>query len=149
MRLSALTETLRFELTGVAALGDEHTRAVADQMAAVLEGTLSMRLLELTGQLALEVSGQLPSGRVEVRLAGQDPEFVYVDDEPDPRAPDAEELSARITLRLSEALKNRVEEAAAREGLSVNSWLVRALARATSGERRSGPGRRLTGFGRS
>ena len=38
--------------------------------------------------------------------------------------------TSRITLRLPEQLKARVEDAAGREGLSVNSWLIRALTRA-------------------
>ena len=33
---------------------------------------------------------------------------------------------SRINLRLPDGLKARVEEAAEREGLSVNAWLVRA-----------------------
>jgi hypothetical protein len=36
--------------------------------------------------------------------------------------------TARINLRLPEHLKGRIEEAATREGLSVNAWLVRAAA---------------------
>jgi hypothetical protein len=35
---------------------------------------------------------------------------------------------SRINLRLPDRLKSRVEQAAANEGLSVNSWLVRAAA---------------------
>ena len=85
------------------------------------------------------------------RLAGQEPELVFVDEEPDPGAV-GDDLSARITLRLPEGLKGQVEAAAAREGVSVNTWLVRALARAVESRPRSGPGghgRRLTGYGRS
>ena len=38
--------------------------------------------------------------------------------------------TARITLRLPESLKQRVEERSARQSISVNSWLVRAIAAA-------------------
>jgi HicB-like protein involved in pilus formation len=58
---------------------------------------------------------------------------------------------ARISLRLPEGLKVAIEAAATREGVSVNAWLVRSIARAVSGGgggRRSA-GNRLTGFGRS
>jgi hypothetical protein len=56
--------------------------------------------------------------------------------------------TARINLRLPEALKARVEDAAAGAGLSVNAWLVRALGAAVdpqatpprSGSRPSGGG---------
>ena len=45
--------------------------------------------------------------------------------------PDAEEgETLRITLRLPEQLKARVDEAAGRLGVSVNTWLVRAVATA-------------------
>jgi len=63
-----------------------------------------------------------------------------------------EVLVARISLRLPEGLKSAVEAAASREGVSVNTWLVRSLARLVSsgaGGGRRGPGNRLTGFGRS
>jgi hypothetical protein len=46
---------------------------------------------------------------------------------------------ARINLRLPDQLKTRVEQAAGSEGLSVNTWLVRAAAAALE---RSDPGRR-------
>ena len=63
---------------------------------------------------------------------------------------------ARINLRLPEQLKTRVEEAADREGLSINTWLVRAAAtavdRAEGGARgeRGTPrgGQQYTGWGR-
>ena len=105
-------------------------------------------------EAALEVSQQLPSGHVEIRLSGQDPSFVYVEEEADEAPPAAAgdvELVARISLRLPEALKAAVEAAAAGEGVSVNTWLVRSLTRLVSsgGGGRRGPGNRLTGFGRS
>ena len=59
-------------------------------------------------------------------------------------------LTARITLRLPENLKATIKLVAGREGMSINTWLVRALARAVSTPstpRRSS--NRLTGFGRS
>jgi predicted HicB family RNase H-like nuclease len=70
-----------------------------------------------------------------------------------PAAEPGEDSGARITLRLPESLKAQVEAAAARDGVSVNSWIISALARtiSTEGTRRgTGPGRRrLTGYGRS
>jgi predicted HicB family RNase H-like nuclease len=61
-----------------------------------------------------------------------------------------EAFSARITLRLPESLKQRVESAAARDGASVNTWLVQALQRSVEPPRSmSGSRNRLTGYGRS
>ena len=101
---------------------------------------------------AVELNAQLPNGHVEVRLAGRDPELVYVEDAPreaQPQPAAAEEgASARITLRLADALKDQVEAAAASGGVSVNTWIVRTLARAvTTPARRSR--NRLTGFAES
>ena len=85
-----------------------------------------------------------------MRLAGRDPELVYVEDAPQPAEPVAAEdgASARISLRLADSLKDQVEGAAAREGVSVNTWIIRTLARAvTHPARRSR--NRLTGFAES
>ncbi|MGP3964795.1 hypothetical protein ACTWPT_53470 [Nonomuraea sp. 3N208] len=41
--------------------------------------------------------------------------------------------TSRISLRVPEHLKPRIEEAAARDGLSVNAWLVRAVSAALEG----------------
>ena len=89
-----------------------------------------------------------------MRVSGQDPTLVYVPEEAEEAAPQASgdlELVARISLRLPEPLKAAVEAAAAREGVSVNTWLVRSITRLVSsgGGGRRGPGNRLTGFGRS
>ncbi|UNX53164.1 toxin-antitoxin system HicB family antitoxin [Georgenia sp. TF02-10] len=52
--------------------------------------------------------------------------------------PDADAgATSRTTLRLPDHLKAQVELAAARDGISVNSWLVRAVAAAL--ERSAGP----------
>jgi predicted HicB family RNase H-like nuclease len=87
-----------------------------------------------------------------VRLSGQDPELVYVGEEPEEPAAGAESaFTARITLRLPEQLKVTIEAAASREGISVNSWIVRALSRSTSagGGQAVQSGNRLTGYARS
>ena len=97
----------------------------------------------------MELNAQLPSGHVEIRLAGQDPALVFVGEEEAPPEPSADDgLTARITLRLPEVLKASIEVAATREGVSVNSWLVRALSRGVAGPvQRSG--KRLRGFAQS
>jgi len=61
-----------------------------------------------------------------------------------PVMPEGEEgAAARISFRLTEHLKGRIEEAAAQAGLSVNAWLVRAASAALeSGDRGSRSDRR-------
>ena len=149
MEMARFLAGLESDLAAVAAVGDEQTAAAAERLIHAIRGSAGFRLLDVLGEAALEVSGQLPSGHVEVRLSGQDPALVYVgeaEEEPEP-APD-DGLTSRITLRLPEALKASVEAAAAREGISVNSWLVRALSRSTvPPTQRSG--NRLRGFAQS
>jgi hypothetical protein len=152
MELAPHVDALVRDLTAIAAVGDDATSQAAARLAAALKASAGLRLLDALSEAALELGEQLPGGHVEVRLAGQDPSLVYVEDEPAPTAPSGEEnLSVRITLRLPEGLKVAVEGAAARDGVSVNTWLVRALARAVSSwaSRGSGSGNRLQGFARS
>ena len=151
MQVDGYVEAVREDLARVAAVGDEPTARAAELLAAALESSLARRLQEALTEAALELSAQLQHGRVEVRIVGGDPELVYLDDEP-PAAADAgdEALSARITLRLPEGLKSRLEATAAASGVSLNTWLVQALSRSL--ERRptsAGGPRRLTGYGRS
>lgn len=153
MQLGPHIEALQSDLAELAALGDEATATAAARLSQALRASAGLRLLEVVSEAALEINAQLPSGHVDVRLAGQDPSLVYVGEQAEaPVAAAAEDASARITLRLPEALKAAVDAAAAREGLSVNTWLVRALSRAVQqggggGAARSG--KRLTGYGRS
>ena len=61
---------------------------------------------------------------------------------------------ARVTLRLSEPLKARVEASASAAGVSVNAWLIRAISQALDpaaarpGRGRTGVGQRFTGYAR-
>jgi HicB family len=151
MQLDGYVQALREDLARVAAVGDESTIRAAELLAAALESSLGRRLQEALAEAALELSAQLDHGRVEVRVAGEDPQLVFVDDAaPAPAEASDEAYSARITLRLPESLKARLEAAAAANGVSVNTWLVQALNRAV--EPRPSPGgnpRRLIGYGRS
>ena len=151
MQLDGHIQALREDLARVAAVGDESTARAAELLAMALESALGRRLQEALGEAALELSGQLEQGRVEVRMAGSDPEFVYVDDAaPETRPAVDEALSARITLRLPDSLKSRLEAAAGASGVSLNTWLVQALSRLAEPRPATGGSRhRLTGYGRA
>ena len=150
MKMSLAIEGLRSDVAAVGELGDETVAEVADRIVAILARSAPSRILDLLSAVAAEVSAELPEGRVEIHLVGDEVEFAYVDERA--RAPEPEaELSSRITLRLSDQLKARVEDSAVREGLSVNSWILRTLERGTSlSQVRSGRGgSRLRGYGTS
>jgi len=152
MQLTPHVTAIQSDLAAAASLGDDATAEAARRLADALGSTLQLRLLEFLAEAALDVTSQLPAGQVEVRLVGREPQLVVVGEpeetvEPQPAGEDA---SARITLRLAEALKAAVEAAADREHVSTNTWIVRALTRALdSRPPRVRSGNRLQGFAQS
>ena len=148
MNLTIVLEGLQQDLQGLAELGDERSAQIAQRLGDALASNLRLKLFDLLSQVAVELSSKLPSGHIEVRLAGQEPELVFVD-APADAGTVGEELSARISLRLPESLKTSVEKAAEREGISVNAWLVRAIARATESRAVHVTGKRLSGYAQS
>ena len=150
MQIDGHINALREELQRMASLGDEATAHAAELLSVALESSLARRLQDILAEAALELNNQLADGHVEIRIAGRDLELVVVRE--DGGAPEAvdEAFSARITLRLPESLKQRIESSASREGASVNTWLVQALLRAVESRRPPSRGRnRLVGYGRS
>ena len=130
MQLESHIQAIQEDLATTANLGDDAIAEAARALSDALASTLHLRLLDLLGEASLEIGGQLESGRVEVRLAGRDPELVVVLDEAreSVQVPAGEEYTGRISLRLPESLKVSVETAAAQEGISTNAWIVRTLA---------------------
>jgi predicted HicB family RNase H-like nuclease len=154
MNTTAYVDGLLNDLSSLAGLGEGPVAEAADRLATALRAQASMRLLDLLGEGAVEVSAQLPSGHLEVRLAGQEPSFVLVDDDTaaaaasDASSPE-EGLNARITLRLPSGLKESIERAATRDHVSANTWIVRELTRSTSAPPPRRSGRRLSGYATS
>src|SRR3954451_16805347 len=150
MNLTIVLEGLQEDLQGLAELGDERSAQIARRLGEALSSNLRLKLFDLLSQADVELSSKLPSGHVEVRLAGQEPELVFVDSSGDAAgAATGEELSARISLRLPESLKVAVEKASARDGISTNAWLVRAIARAAESRPVHISGKRLSGYAQS
>jgi len=150
MKMSLLVDGVRADVVSVGELGDEVVAEVAERIADLLGRSLPARILELLSDVAAEVSAELPEGRVEIRVAGDDVGLAYVEDTRVAGGEsEAGDLTARITLRLSEGLKTRVEEGAGREGVSVNTFIVRTLERGSSTNRyrTSRGGKRLHGYG--
>lgn len=151
MQIDGIIQALREDLVRVAALGDENTSRAADLLSVAIESSLGRRLQDALAEAALELNDQLESSHVELRVAGHDLQLVLVREDGSAPEPADEAFSARITLRLPESLKQKVESAATREGASVNTWLVQALQRAVEPRRPSSGGsrNRLTGYGRN
>ena len=154
MQMSQFIEALQADLRELAEIGGEELVQATQRLAGAVKQSATLRLIDALTQIALDLSSQLPNGHIEIRLAGQDPQLVYVEEEPaEPIAGD-DSLAARITLRLPESLKAAVETSAEGEGVSVNAWLVRAIQRAVSGGggttvRVQRSDKRITGFAQS
>ncbi len=119
---------------------DPAVETAASMLLAALEPALRQAAVDLAQQAAAEVGAQLPGYRVEVVLVDGEPSLRLTEEE---TAEAADDYEARITLRVPQALKGVVEEAASEAGDSVNSWVVKTLrARAKARSRR---GRRITG----
>jgi hypothetical protein len=153
MQIEGYIQALREDLVRMASLGDETTSRAAELLSVAIEASLARRLQDVLAEAALELNAQLDAAHVEVRIAGRDPELVLVREDGSVSEPVDEAFSARITLRLPESLKQRIESAATREGASVNTWLVQALQRSVESKSHrsisSGSRNRLTGYGRS
>ena len=151
METAQFVEALQQDLRDLARIGGDELVEAARRLEGAVRQAATLRLIDFLTQAALELSEQLPDGHVDVRIAGQEPQLVFVEEQAPVEAPPAaalaEDVQARITLRLPESLKTAIEAAAAAENVSVNTWLVRALQRAVSspGGRVQRSGKRITG----
>jgi hypothetical protein len=148
LQLDSHIQAIQVDLASTAGLGDEATAAAARRLSEALTSTLHLRLLDLIGEAASEISAQLESGRVEVRLAGREPELVVVPEEAAEgiQVAPGEEYAGRITLRLPETIKAAIEAAAAQEGISTNAWLVKTLAHTLHARSTKRSRHRMQGF---
>lgn len=165
MDLTPYVDTLRRELAVAAEAGGGEARELAERLTAPLESAARLTMLNVLSAAMDEITRELAPGSVDVRLRGLDPDFVVTPPpaggapaEPaapaeSPRAPapaDGDEGgTARVNLRLPAHLKARAEEAASREGLSVNAWLVRAVSAAVDGGTRPRTAERTQTIGQS
>ena len=155
MDLTQHVDKLRGELAVAAEAGGEDARALAERLTAPLESAIRLMLHDALSAAADEITRELAPDSVELRLRGGEPDFVVTragDEtaeavelalegaEPAPAEAD-EGATARINLRLPERLKAGIEQAAGRERLSVNAWLVRVAAAALANDDRRPPQR--------
>ena len=146
MELGTYVSDLQRQLADAADNGNDETRAVAERLAASLDSATRLVMLDALSAAVGEITRDLAPGSVDLRLRGREVEFVVS------QAPvETEDLpfdlddvsSSRTTLRLPDALKAKVDDAAAADGLSVNTWLVRAVAAALQPKQRRSAQRTL------
>ncbi|MFF5785798.1 hypothetical protein ACFY8P_12640 [Streptomyces sp. NPDC012693] len=166
MDLTPYVDTLRRELAVAAEAGGDEARALAERLTAPLESAARLTMLNVLSAATDEITRELAPGSVDVRLRGLDPDFlvtlppadtgghaepaVPAEPLPAPAVAEGDEGgTARVNLRLPAHLKARAEDAAAREGLSVNAWLVRAVSAAVEGGTRPRTAERTQTIGQS
>jgi hypothetical protein len=164
MKLSEYASKLRRELASITRFAGDDVARAAELLTEALDSSVRLTLLEVLSAAAADITARLGDTVVEVRLTDGEPTFVVMTGLPDDDyagpatagAGDQEPGTARLTLRLGDQLKSRIEAAAAHDGVSVNTWMVRAASQSVdSGGRgrqpagRWGPGQRITGYARS
>jgi hypothetical protein len=148
MDLTPYITSLREDLTATASAGDEQTRRAAALLSGALEPAVRLMLMNALADLAAEVTASLPDHVVEVRLDGRDVRVAVsggADEAPDrperPQAPppppppplmDGGDIS-RMTLRMVEQIKGQAEQAAAAQGVSLNTFISQAVQGALHG----------------
>jgi hypothetical protein len=159
MDLTEYVEALRHSLTTAAAAAGDQARETARLLSDTMEPAVRLTVTDALAAMAAEVTEALDGALVDIRLRGRDPEVVVVPAEHAPHEDAHDDAVAddgstvRISLRLPEALKSRAEAVAASSGMSLNTWLVRAVGAALRDQPPPSPSgrgpRRYTGFARS
>jgi hypothetical protein len=162
MELHGYVDELQRQLVAAAEAAGDEAGALAERLVLPLDAATRLVLLEALTEAADTITRDLAPGSVHVRLRGREADFVVTpppvpqahvaaDHTPPAVEPDhADGPSARINFRPPESLKVRIEEAAARAGVSVNAWLVRTTTAALEqpgGTRQEGSSRnRVVGW---
>jgi hypothetical protein len=177
MELSEYTEALRREVATITRFAGEDVARAGELISDALDSSIRLTLLDVLSGAAAEITSRLDDTAIELRLSSGDPTFAVVHalrelappPPPPPPPPgvgpdqargegEEESGTSRVTLRLPDGLKSRADAAAARDGQSLNAWLVRAASRALDDQAagpaqaqapRRGPGRRITGYAQS
>lgn len=148
MDITPYVDNLRRDLLTSAEAGGPEVREAAERLAMALGPSARLALMEVLSDAAAEITAELPSGAVDVRLNGRELDFIVTTEHaipepplppPPPGAPRGDEADeegnlARITLRIPEPVKARAEEYAAARGQSLNTWMVNLVRMATNGQ---------------
>jgi hypothetical protein len=139
MDLTPYISNLREDLAATASAGDDQTRRAAALLAGALEPAVRLALMNALADFAAETTANLPDHVVEVRLDGRDVRVVVTGGAaaPPESAPRAERTDpplgadggdiSRMTLRLVEQIKGKAEQAAAAQGVSLNTFISQAV----------------------
>ncbi|MFN3865357.1 MAG: toxin-antitoxin system HicB family antitoxin [Demequina sp.] len=138
MDMARHSEQLRQQLEATAAASTPKAQETARQLATAVDPAARLMIVEALSEAAAEISREIAPASVDLRVRGTKVDFVVTapeqTDEDHAAATAAQAQAAsvgadttRTTVRIPEPLKRRAEAAAAEEGVSLNSWLVRAV----------------------
>jgi len=132
MQVQPIVNAVQAALVGQGSLagGDVAVEEAIDHLVTALVPALRQAAMDLADQAATEVRAQLPDRTVDLVLVDGDPSLRIAEAAaPVADSGPAEDLDARITLRVPPSLKSLIEDAAETAGASVNSWVLDALSR--------------------
>jgi hypothetical protein len=157
MDLTPYTQSLRDDLITAASVGDQDARRAAAMLAGALEPAARLAIMNALSDLAAEVTGALRDTTVDLKLDGRDVRVSVTEhiasepvssgtadylrkqdahdqadrgDSPDDlkrAVQDAGGELSRTTVRLFNELKSQAERAAAEQGVSLNTYISRAV----------------------
>ena len=151
MQLShAITNLESAVETQLRVAGPDFAEAGAQLMAA-LKPAITQTMMDVVAMAVAEISSQLDTQNIDIKLVDGDPELVVTDDPsavappPPPPPPGAEDSDeARITVRLPGYLKDLITAEADESGDSINSYVVDVLNSKTRKRRSTGSHTRTT-----
>lgn len=175
MDLTPYTQSLREDLLAAASVGDEQTRRAAALLTTAMEPAARLAIMNALSDLAGEITGSLDGTTVEIRLEGrelkvavnhhessapeqagwrrgrEDDDIRIADDDLSRAVRDASGELSRTTLRLVNELKSQAEQAATAQGVSLNTYIQRAVSDAvrtsvSRGRNRHGGPHTVTGY---
>jgi len=159
MNISRYLTTVKADLLRIIRLGGPELTQKGEEIGEAMAPALQHRLIEQVTVLVAEYNQRQGRDALALQLTPDEMELVdrgVAQVNPEPIG----ELDARFALRLPADLKERIDQRAAQEGISANSWMVRVLSQEIQQQRgsthtppvemgRIGIGSKLRGRGRS
>jgi predicted DNA binding CopG/RHH family protein len=126
MNISHYLTTIKADLLRIIRLGGPELTQKGEEIGEAMAPALQHRLIEQVTVLVAEYNQRQGRDALALQLTPDEMELVdrgVAQVNPEPIG----ELDARFALRLPADLKERIDQRAAQEGISANSWMVRVL----------------------
>ena len=148
MNTSHLLNSLERDLQNLGRLGSPELIDMTERLAAAAAPMVQQRFIEQLTLIIAEFNQRHPEASLDLRIAPDEVQLIPLTTRSEPSQPIGE-LDARFALRLPTDLKEHIDERASQEGISTNSWIVRALSNSLQLRPLRDIGHTLRGRGRS